>query len=104
MAPVAFRPVSDGAGIVHSIFPGATITSSYRPSGTRLKDGQTHDKSWHTQSHAAVDIAPIPGMTFEQAKARIEAQGHPLIEARDEVNNPSQWSTGPHWHFVIGAR
>lgn len=49
-------------------------------------------------------MAPIPGMTFEQAKRRLEQAGYGLIEAIDEVNNPSSNATGPHWHFVIGGR
>jgi LAS superfamily LD-carboxypeptidase LdcB len=28
--------------------------------------------------------------------------GYKLIEARDEVKNPSKYATGPHWHVVIG--
>lgn len=51
-----------------------------------------------------MDIAPIPGMTFEQARQAIEGAGYGLLEAIDEVNNPSSHATGPHWHFVIGSR
>lgn len=101
----SFRPVSNGVSVMKQLFPTATVTSGYRPAGTKLAGGKTHDKSWHTQSHAAVDIAPIPGMSFGQVKAQLEAAGyvvHP--DSRDEVANPSQWSTGPHWHFVIGGR
>jgi hypothetical protein len=54
------------------------------------------------QSAGAVDIAPIPGMTFSQYLARIRGAGHKIIEARDEVKNPSGHATGPHWHVVIG--
>lgn len=105
MAPGAFRPVSNGVSVLKQVFPNAQVTSGFRPVGTKLAGGQVNDKSWHTQSHAAVDIAPIPGMTFEQARARLEAAGyvvHP--DSRDEVTNPSRFATGPHWHFVIGGR
>jgi hypothetical protein len=99
-----FRPVANGKAVIQQMFPGATVTSSYRPTGTKLAGGQTHDKSWHTQSHAAVDVAPIKGLTFDQYVAKVKAAGYPIIEARDEVTNPSKWSTGPHWHIVIGER
>lgn len=59
--------------------------------------------TWHNRSRAAVDVAPIPGMTFDQYIARIEAAGYKIIEKRDEVTNPSKWATGPHWHVVIGG-
>ena len=104
MAPAAFRPVGNGKDVVQKLFPGVQVTSSYRPAGTKLKGGQTNDKSWHTQSHAAVDIAPIKGMTFEQYVERLEGAGYGIIEKRDEVNNPSKYSTGPHWHVVLGGR
>ena len=99
-----FRPVGSGTDIMNKLFPDARVTSGFRPKGTKLGGGQTHDRSWHTQSRAAVDIAPIPGMTFEQAAERIQSAGYGLIESRDEVNNPSKYATGPHWHFVIGKR
>lgn len=49
-----------------------------------------------------MDIAPIPGMTFQQFVRKIQASGRKIIEARDEVTNPSSHATGPHWHVVIG--
>lgn len=49
-----------------------------------------------------MDMAAIPGMTFEQAKRAIEAQGFKLIEAIDEYKTPSANATGGHWHFVLG--
>jgi hypothetical protein len=51
-----------------------------------------------------VDIAPIPGMTFDEAAKRLEAEGYVILEGIDEVNYPSSNATGPHWHFVIGKR
>lgn len=88
---------------MRSVFPNARITSGYRGPDHPLS--KANPRSFHTRTRAAVDIAPMPGMTFEQAKARLEAAGyyvHP--DSRDEVNNPSGHATGPHWHFVIGAR
>jgi hypothetical protein len=48
-------------------------------------------------------MAPIPGMTFDEAKAAIEDKGYTLIEALNETGKGrSAWATGDHWHFVIG--
>lgn len=100
MPPVAFNPVSDGVAALQGVFPNARVTSGYR--GPNHPLSRANPRSWHARSKAAVDIAPIPGMTFEQAKAQLQAQGYSLIEAIDEVNNPSSHATGPHWHFVLG--
>lgn len=103
MAPVTFRPVSDGTAAMRAVFPNARVTSGYRPPDHPLS--RANPRSFHTQTRAAVDIAPLPGMTFDQAAARFRQQGyvvHP--DSRDEVANPSSHATGPHWHFVLGAR
>ncbi|MGE8142286.1 hypothetical protein ACQKOE_09950 [Novosphingobium sp. NPDC080210] len=42
-------------------------------------------------------------MTYEEAKQRFTDAGYTLIEDRDEVNNPVDYATGPHWHFVLGG-
>lgn len=99
---VAFEPVGDGRSTLAAIFPEARITSNYRGPNHPLT--RANPRSYHSRTRAAVDIAPIPGMTFEQAKARIEQQGYNLIEAIDEVRNPSRHATGAHWHFVLGKR
>lgn len=101
MPPVAFTPVSDGVAALQGVFPKARVTSGYRPPDHPLS--RANPKSWHTRSRAAVDIAPIPGMTFDQARAQLERQGYTVHrDSRDEVNNPSSHATGPHWHFVLG--
>jgi hypothetical protein len=64
--------------------------------------GRANPKSWHVRSNGAVDVAPIPGMTFDQFVGRIRRSGYNIIEAIDEVKNPSRHATGPHWHVVIG--
>lgn len=102
MAPAAFRPVSDGGAIARQLFPNARITSTRRDASSRL--GRANPRSYHVRTGAAVDMAAIPGMTFEQAKRRFEEQGYRLIEAIDEYKNPSPHATGGHWHFVIGGR
>lgn len=87
--------------MIQSIFPGVRVTGGRRDPNSRL--GRANPRSWHNRTGAAVDIAPIRGMTFADARRRIEGAGYRVIEARDEVNNPSRHATGPHWHFVIGG-
>lgn len=107
MAPATFaprtsyRPVSNGAQALLGVLPGARVTSTYRSPDSPL--GQKNPNSWHTRSRAAVDIAPIPGMSYQDAYNRLSGK-YGLIEARDEVTNPSRHATGPHWHFVLGNR
>lgn len=94
------RPVADGKSVVQKLFPNARVTDSRRDPNSAL--GRANPGSWHNKSGAAVDMAPIPGMTFDQMVQQVKAQGYRVIEARDEVNNPSAHATGPHWHIVIG--
>jgi len=95
-------PVDDGVSIARGIFGDkAQITSGYRGPDHPLS--KKNPSSWHAKSRAAVDMKPIPGMTFAQAKAQIEAQGFNLIEAINEVGKgKTKHATGDHWHFVIG--
>lgn len=95
-------PVDDGGAVIRSIFgDDARITSTYRGPDHPLS--QANPRSYHTRTRAAVDIAPIEGMTFEQAKAAIEAKGFNLIEAINETGKgKTAHATGDHWHFVIG--
>lgn len=85
---------------MQKLFPNARVTDSRRNPNSRL--GRANPGSWHNRSGAAVDMAPIPGMTYEQMVQRVKAAGYNVIEARDEVSNPSGHATGPHWHIVIG--
>lgn len=102
MAAVTFQPVNDGGAIIRQIFPGARITQTRRDANSPL--GRKNPRSYHVRTGAAVDMARIPGVTFEQAKQQIERAGYRLIEAIDEYANPSPHATGGHWHFVIGSR
>ena len=102
MAAATFRPVSDGVGIVKQLFPNARITSGYRGPDHPLS--KKNPGIYLAKTRAAVDMAAIPGMTFDQARQRIESQGYSVIEAIDEYNKPSRHATGGHWHFVIGER
>jgi soluble lytic murein transglycosylase len=76
------------------------VTSNYRAPDSALS--KANPGSWHTKSHAAIDAAPIPGMDFKQYVDGYRKAGFGILESRDEVNHPSKWATGPHWHVVLG--
>lgn len=97
-----FRPVSNGADIVKRVIPSAYVTDSRRDPNSAL--GRANPRSWHVRSGAAVDVRPVPGMSFGDFTSRLRAAGNDIIEARDEVKNPSGHATGPHWHVVLGRR
>ncbi len=98
-----FRPISDARSAISSVFPNARITDWRRDPNSRL--ARANPRSFHVRTGAAVDMAPIPGMTFNQAVQRLRAAGYEVHpDSRDEVSNPSAHATGPHWHFVIGER
>lgn len=94
------NPVSDGGAVIRSLFPNARITSTRRNPNSDL--GRANPRSWHNRSGAAVDVAPIRGMTFAQYVRRIRDAGYRIIEARDEQRFPLPHTTGPNWHVVIG--
>ena len=98
-----FQLVDDGVAALTSVFPNARVTSGYR--GPNHPLSRANPRSFHTRSHAAVDIAPIPGLTFDQARRRLAEAGYTVHrDSRDEVAHPSSHATGPHWHFVLGKR
>jgi len=82
-------------------FPGIRITSGKRDPNSAL--GRANPKSYHNVG-MAWDVAPIPGMTFDQYKSRVEQDGWNVREAIDEVNHPSKHATGPHWHMAVDGR
>jgi len=81
-------------------FPGVRVTSTKRNPNSPL--GRANPRSYHNIGQA-VDIAPIPGMNFNDYVNRVK-QDYNVLEARDEVNNPSSHATGPHWHLAYGDR
>ena len=102
MAVVAFVPVANGVAALQSVLPGARVTSGYR--GPNHPLSQKNPSSFHARTKAAVDIVPIKGMTFEQARAKL-AQQYTLIEAINETGNGrTKNATGDHWHFVLGEK
>jgi hypothetical protein len=65
--------------------------------------GRANPRSYHVRSSAAIDMRPIPGMTFEQAVQAFKAAGVQVHrDSRDETVKRSRHATGPHWHFVLG--
>lgn len=95
------NPVADGGAAIKALFPGVAITSTYRAPDHPLS--KANPKSWHTKSHAAVDIKPIAGMTFDQYVKQVEGAGYTVLEAINEVGaGRSKHATGDHWHIVLG--
>ena len=54
--------------------------------------------SWHYPMPSA-NTTP---WQLEGVIKALKNAGYKIIEARDEVKNPSKYATGPHWHVVIG--
>lgn len=88
------------ANPIKSVFPNAHITDNRRDPNSTL--GRKNPRSYHVRTNDAYDVRPIPGMTFDQFIGGLRGAGRKIIEARDEVNNPSSHATGPHWHVVFG--
>lgn len=88
-----------GAQVISAVFPDAVITDAERDPNSAL--GQANPDSYHVQGDGAVDVRPIPGVTFEEFISKLKSEGYEIIEAIDEVNNPSGHATGPHWHVVF---
>lgn len=89
-----------GHAVISSLFPEAEITSDVRGPDDKLS--RENPGSYHTTSQNAVDVRPIPGMTFAQYIGKINDAGYKIVEARDEQKNPIPGlTTGPHWHVVV---
>lgn len=103
--PTAEKPGDDpnvpyGHAVIASLFPTAEITSDVRSPDDPLSE--KNPGSYHTKSQNAVDVRPIPGMTFAQFIGEINDAGHQVVEARDEATHPIPGlTTGPHWHVVV---
>lgn len=95
----AENPVPYGRAVIEALFPGVVVTDDERDPNSPL--GRANPGSYHNSTDGAVDVRPIPGMTFEEFIATIQDQGYEIVEAIDEVNNPSGHATGPHWHVVL---
>lgn len=98
MPPEGF---SDAGQVVEYLFPGIEVTQVERDPNSPL--GRANPDSYHNRGSNAVDVRPIPGMTFEEYVQTIQDAGFEIVEAIDEVNNPSKHATGPHWHVVFAS-
>ena len=96
--PIA-APSPDAGADFRALYPGARITSQKRGPG-----GAGFAGDWHHRSNAAIDVAPIPGQSFAGVEANLKRNGYPVIEAIDEQAHPNKYTTGPHWHYVLGKR
>jgi hypothetical protein len=96
-------PVADTAAVVRSVWPQARITQTARDPNSAL--GRANPGSTHNLPGGAgtVDVAPIPGLTFEQYLDGYRRQGYTVLYAKDEVKNPSRHATGPHWHVQLAG-
>lgn len=92
--------MDNGGAIISQLFPDARITSTHRDPNSAL--GRANPNSWHNRTNAAVDVAPVSGMSFDQYIQRIQGAGYHVIESRDEATHPLAWTTGPNWHVVLG--
>jgi hypothetical protein len=89
-----------GRAVIEGLFPEAVITEDFRDASSKL--GRANPDSHHIHGDGAVDIRPIPGMTFDQFIQQIEDAGYHIIEAMDETeSNKSGHATGNHWHVVF---
>lgn len=96
------KPVADAKTVARSLFPNIAITDHKRDPNSAL--GKANPGSWHNKSGAAIDVKPIPGMSFQQYVKRYRDAGYEILEARNEVGKGrSPHATGDHWHIVLGG-
>jgi hypothetical protein len=98
----SIAPVDNAKAVAEELFPNVTVTSWKRSAGAAGKAGS---RSHHVRGGAAIDVAPISGMTFEQYVQRYRDAGYNVIEWIDETDKETAartGATGPHWHVVIG--
>jgi hypothetical protein len=94
--------VKDGRSAIETIFPGITVTDNVRDPNSKL--GKANPNSFHVKTGGAVDVKPIPGMTFPQFISQIKSAGYKVAEAKNEVGKGrSKWATGDHWHVVLSG-
>lgn len=94
--------IKDGRSAIQTIFPGITVTDNVRDPNSKL--GKANPNSFHVKTGGAVDVKPIPGMSFPQFINQIKAAGYKVAEAKNEVGKGrSKWATGDHWHVVLAG-
>lgn len=103
-APPRPQPVGEGVAVaaVKELFPGVRVTSNYRGPDHALS--RKNPRSYHARTHAAVDVAPIPGVTFDEFVNRLRGAGYTILEAINETGKGrTRHATGDHWHVVLGT-
>lgn len=96
------KPVADAKSVARGLFPNIAITDHKRDPNSAL--GKANPGSWHNKSGAAIDVKPIPGMSFGDYVKRYRDAGYTILEARNEVGKGrSAHATGDHWHIVLGG-
>lgn len=88
-----------------SLFPKVLITSTARAPDHPLS--VQNPKSYHNTVNGgrAIDVAPIPGVTFNEYVSGLKAAGFNIVEAIDETTPEAMkkyGSTGKHWHIAYG--
>lgn len=90
---------------IRGLYPKAQITSGYRGPNHPLT--QRNPRSMHAmgsqEDPRAVDVAPIPGVSFDQYVGSLKKAGVPVAQAFDEQKHPFPWTTGPNWHVAEGV-
>lgn len=97
------KATDDARAAAQRLYPSARITQVERDPNSAL--GKANPGSYHNHTKGAVDVAPIPGMTFDQYVQGFRNDGYPVLEAKNEVGSGrSAHATGDHWHVVLGRR
>jgi hypothetical protein len=86
--------------ILNQLFPQARVTSTRRDPNSRL--GRANPRSYHNIGQA-FDVAPIPGVQFNDYVNRLKSSGVNVVEALDEASHPLKHTTGPNWHIAYGG-
>lgn len=91
-------------GTIRNLYPQARVTSGYRGPDNPLT--RRNPASFHAlgspSDPRAVDVAPIPGVTFGDYVSSVKKAGVPVAQAFDEASHPFPWTTGPNWHLATG--
>src|SRR6478735_12588944 len=94
-------PMTNARAAVEKTFPGARVTSGTRHADDPLS--RANPNSYHIDTDWAVDVAPIPGIKYEDFLNTIKQSGYDIVQERDEQTNPTAWTTGPNWHVVLAG-
>lgn len=90
---------------IKGLYPSARITSGYRGPNNPLT--KINPRSMHAlgspDDPRAVDVAPIPGVSFADYVSSLKNHGVHVVQAFDEATHPFSWTTGPNWHIATGA-